>query len=144
MAIIRVIDLQGRHKINKPSVRNAAVRALRWLEERDAEINIVFVDNRKIRSLNRAYRKKDAATDVLTFNMAPHYSTRGAGGKDGLKGDIVISAEKASANARRFKVPVKDEISTYVAHGILHLSGYGDYTKKDFLNMDRIQKEILG
>ena len=81
----------------------------------------VFVDNKEIRRLNKVYRKKDQATDVLAFPLG---DIRGAHGNDRHLGDIVISVPTALRQARRLGVSDKEEFSRLLIHGLLHLLGY--------------------
>lgn len=89
-------------------------------EERGkGKINLVFVKDKKIKDLNKQFRKKNKPTDVLAFLM----------GEDGILGDIAISVETARKNARAYRVPYEQEIKRLVVHGTLHLLGY-DHGKK--------------
>jgi probable rRNA maturation factor len=64
-------------------------------------------------------------------------------GTERILGDVVISAETAVKQARRYKKKVDDEIRLYLAHGILHLAGYDDTTARLRKKMCRLQEEIL-
>lgn len=88
---------------------------------------VSFTGDKEIRALNRRYRKIDRATDVLSFYM----------GEDGALGDVIISAETAARNARRFGVKLEDELKRLVIHGTLHLLGYDHAGKKDRDKMRR-------
>jgi probable rRNA maturation factor len=87
----------------------------------DGDVNVLVASNAEIRSLNRRFRKKDKATDVLSFaSFAPslkRYNTHFAG-------DIAISADIAAENAARFGHTVGEEVKILVLHGILHLAGF--------------------
>lgn len=88
----------------------------RILEEEEVEgsINLILIGDEEIRELNRKFRAKDKATDVLAFPM----------GEEGILGDIAISTETARRNAKRFRVNYKSELKRLVIHGALHLLGY--------------------
>jgi probable rRNA maturation factor len=75
-----------------------------------------------MRSLNLRFRRKNAATDVLSF--APWMSS------DRFAGDIAISGEMAARNARALEHSVFDEVRILVLHGMLHLAGY-DHERDD-------------
>ena len=83
-------------------------------EKIKGKINLVLVDDKEIRRLNKEFRKKDRATDVLSFLMD----------EDGIIGDIAISVETAEKNAKRFAVSYRREMKRLVVHGVLHLLGY--------------------
>lgn len=80
------------------------------------EVTVALVSDRRMRVLNRAFRGKDYATDVLSFPM-------GTGGGDGL-GDIVIAAGVAARQAREHGHAAGTEIRLLALHGLLHLLGY--------------------
>ncbi len=90
-------------------------------EVTQSELSVLFCDDPFIRDLNHSYRKKDKATDVLSFSAIENgdafISTE-------LLGDLVISVPTARRQARRFGVSVRDEIMRLLVHGVLHLFGY--------------------
>lgn len=81
------------------------------------KVNVLLTSSAEMRSLNRRFRGKDAATDVLSF------PTESSGQKQ-FAGEIAISAEIAAQNARLLGHSPAQEIKILVAHGILHLRGY--------------------
>ena len=76
-----------------------------------------MTDDEEVHALNRQYLDEDRPTDVLSFPGEPG-STRD------FAGDIAISAEIASRNARMLGHPVAAEVKILTLHGILHLRGY--------------------
>ena len=85
-------------------------------------LNILFLNNAEILTLNRKFRKVNTPTDVLAF------------GGDAFKrkkiprflGDIAVSVEMAEKRARLYGNSVKKECALYIIHGVLHLVGYDD------------------
>ncbi len=100
------------------------------------ELSIVFVGPRAMRSLNRTYRGKDYATDVLSFV----YEDGNAAGSR-LQGDIVIAPAVAFENAHRFGTGAEAEMRKLLVHGILHLLGYDHETDRG--EMKRIQSRLM-
>jgi len=86
-------------------------------------VSVLITSSREMRELNYRYRRKDVATDVLSFPALRGVVTRFAG-------DIAISAEIAAANAKRLQHSTGDEIKILALHGVLHLSGY-DHERDD-------------
>src|SRR5882672_5613424 len=84
-------------------------------------VNVLITNNLEMRSLNRRYRGTDIATDVLSFPAAP-----GLPGK--LAGDLAISGDIATENAKQFGHAIGDEIKILILHGALHLAGYDHET----------------
>jgi probable rRNA maturation factor len=92
-------------------------------------VSVSFVSEKKMRELNKRYRKKDRPTDVLSFEL----------NEDNILGDVVICPGIARENAKKYKVSYMDETSRLFVHGLLHLMGL-DHGKKMF----GIQDSILG
>ena len=114
--------------------------------ERDLEVSVTFTDDDGIRRLNRTYRKIDRATDVLSF---PLFDFEGEGDvmSDELcdmLGDIVLSLERAAAQAEEFGHSFEREVAFLTVHSMLHLLGYDHETSEaDELDMRRRQTEIM-
>lgn len=91
----------------------------------DAEVNITFTDDEKIREMNNKFRHIDAATDVLSFPLGENgeYDLNPDTGCKQL-GDIVISVEHAVAQAREFGHTFDREMGYLAVHSMLHLLGY--------------------
>lgn len=111
----------------------------------DAQISLTFVDNDRIRALNREFRDKDAPTDVLSFPMLEFDEDGNApdaefdmDNEEVVLGDIVISAERAQEQAESFGHSLLREISFLTVHSMLHLLGY-DHV--DDIEGERIMNE---
>jgi probable rRNA maturation factor len=87
-----------------------------------AELSVLLCDDATIRGLNRRYRRRDAPTDVLAFGFEAD-EPRGRGAER-LLGDVVISLDTAARQARRGRRPMLVEVTTLLAHGLLHLLGF--------------------
>jgi rRNA maturation RNase YbeY len=87
----------------------------------DAELSIALVDDAAGAKLNRRWRGKPGATDVLSFSLleGPHARHRGA-----LLGDVVIAVGVARRQARAHGHALADECLRLLIHGVLHLLGY--------------------
>ena len=105
----------------------------------EAELSVMLTDDAGIQTLNRNYRQKDRATDVLSFHFEP-----GPGSATieaaWLLGDVVISLDTAARQAKGRKRPLAAEVRWLLAHGILHLCGYDHATvpeKRQMVNFTR-------
>nr|WP_282958551.1 rRNA maturation RNase YbeY [Metabacillus idriensis] len=112
----------------------------------DAELSVTFVDNEKIKEINRDYRSKDQVTDVISFAM----EEQGEGevsivGVDmpPVLGDIIISVPRAAEQAEEYGHSFTRELGFLAVHGLLHLLGYDHMTEEDEKKMFGKQKEIL-
>ena len=109
------------------------------MEMEDVEplgVSVVITDDAEIRELNRDYRNKDCATDVLSFPLYDEH-----GNLDEELGDIVISLERAAAQAEEYGHSLEREVAFLTAHSMLHLLGY-DHEEDEEEMFDK-QKEIL-
>ena len=90
------------------------VKKILTKEGKEGKINVRLMGDADIRRLNRRFRGRDKATDVLSFNMD----------EDGVLGDIAISTETARRNAGRYAAAYRPELKRLVVHGVLHILGY--------------------
>ncbi len=85
--------------------------------------NIAFVSDRVMRDLNRRFRGRRGTTDVLSFPEEQHSFE--VTEEDGRRlGDVVISVEKAAAQASEHQLTLDEELAQLILHGLLHVSGY--------------------
>ena len=84
-------------------------------------VNVLLTDNAEMRSLNVRFRKKNKATDVLSF---PAESVPARNGKRAFAGEIAISTEVACRSAAKLGHSPAVEVKVLVLHGILHLAGF--------------------
>ena len=96
-------------------------------------------DDASIRKLNKAYRGLDEATDVLSFETDFIDLETGAR----FIGDIVISIEKAQAQAAERGFSLQEELEMLLVHAVLHLNGYDHLEEADLEEMSSLQDEIL-
>jgi probable rRNA maturation factor len=98
-----------------------------------------MIDDAAITELNREYRGKDRPTDVLSFYQADSPEER-----NDVLGDVVISVETAKRQADERGKSLDDELDLLLAHGVLHLLGYTDYTDESARRMQERAAEIIG
>ncbi len=122
MAVV-ILDLQRKIRIDKDRLRRHSLWALQSVRMSPCELTIVLVNDRRMRALNATYRDKRGTTDVLSFEAGPPYPGQPSRTARVL-GEIVISLPRALAQANRFDIPVDDEITNLVIHGLCHLLGY--------------------
>ena len=134
---LEIINLQKFHRVNKNKIKEL-VKAVLKAEASDAEINVVLVDNKKIKEMNNAFLGHNYATDVLSFAYEKEEKQ-----KDNVTGEIIISVEMAAGIARRQERPVDGELALYLTHGLLHLLGYNDKKKADAKKMHQREHVLL-
>ena len=103
-----------------------------------SELSIRIVGAREGRALNRRYRGKDYATNVLSFPADL------PGGVDSpLLGDIVIAAPVVAREARGQDKPLRDHYAHLTVHGVLHLLGYDHQRQREAARMEALETRIL-
>jgi len=80
------------------------------------EVHVLLAGDATLRRLNKSYRGKNTATDVLSFPAAEIGM--------GVAGDLAISLETAARQAKRFGHSLRDEVRVLLLHGVLHLAGF--------------------
>ena len=131
-ARLRVSVTDGR---GRPVVDGGLGRWLARVAPRAArgELAIALVTDARMRILNRSYRRKDHATDVLSFaaHSAPRYL-----------GDLVIAKGVAARQAREAGHSYQTELRVLALHGLLHLLGYDHDDRRDNGRMARVEARL--
>lgn len=134
MIMLMIENEQDKFEVNDETEQliNTVCEAVLKSEECDfdAEISVTFVDNDRIREINKEQRDIDTATDVLSFPMLEFdengeaYDDFDTDGDYVVLGDIVISLERAKEQAEEYGHSLTREIAFLTAHSMLHLLGY--------------------
>jgi probable rRNA maturation factor len=122
-----------RHRAALP--RHSVTRWIRHALDSDAEITVRIVDAEEGQALNRGYRQKDYATNVLTFDYtaAPLVTA-----------DLVLCAPVVAQEARENRKTLKDHYAHLLVHGVLHAQGWDHETgESDAEAMEAREAEIL-
>jgi probable rRNA maturation factor len=102
--------------------------------EHDAEVTLRIVGRTEARKLNLDYRRRDYATNVLTF-IYPDQPM--------LSGDIVLCAPVVRQEAKAQRIALVAHYAHLVVHGTLHLQGYDHERDREAKAMERLETEIL-
>ena len=151
------------HQLEEEWLRRRAQRLIRDLSEcrvpgaaalKKAELSILLTDDPHIQMLNRDWRGKDKSTDVLSFPQleSDDLKALGKAAKAGLRGlpdwwlgDVVISLERAKAQAEENGLSLRQELETLLAHGLLHLLGFDHEKSRNEANrMRSLENRLLG
>jgi len=135
--MIELINRQRARRISAKVWREFAEQALRTIRTNEQAVSIVFVSDQMIKKLNRQFRGKDFATDVLSFrNHAERFESQ----NDRTLGEIVISVDRAAAQAKENGLSFSNEVEQLILHGLLHLCGYDHET--DHGEMNRLELKL--
>ncbi|HEV2913611.1 MAG TPA: rRNA maturation RNase YbeY [Pyrinomonadaceae bacterium] len=129
--MIEVVNRQRRLPVDAGRWKQFAGSALKNIGREDEGAAIVFVSDRAMRDLNRRFRGRDATTDVLSF---PAGQTEFERLVDANLGDVVISVERAVAQAAEHGLGFEEEVAQLILHGLLHLCGYDHETDDGEMN----------
>jgi probable rRNA maturation factor len=148
---VEIVARQRCFNIDRRAIRRLVTAIITDHSHDDSDIAVVFVRDDAIRELNRDYRGVDRPTDVLAFPMpraqGPKHG-RGVAGIETVLGDVIISVDRASVQARRFRRTFDHEILKLVAHGVLHLLEYDHERDAERRTMRRLEnryaRETLG
>jgi probable rRNA maturation factor len=130
-----------------PRLKTAVTRVQlrRWVQAAlfaPAELTIRFVDAEEGRMLNREYRGKDYATNVLTFAYSEGAPEDGPAAV--TQADIVLCTEVLEREAAEQGKPVEAHVAHLVVHGVLHAQGYDHESEDEAAEMEALEVEILG
>lgn len=120
-------------------------------------INYIFCSDKYLRKINKQYLDHDYYTDIITFSSAASVEMLLPASGSKLKekksvskkqhavigGDIYISIDRVKENAKQYQQTVKDELHRVMAHGVLHLCGYGDKSASEEKKMRKMEEKWL-
>lgn len=120
------------------------------LDLSDAELSVAITNDGEIRELNKVFRHRDKATDVLAFAMREGQAvgtTAPPGGRRAKKraellGDVVVSVETARRQAKEHRRKLDAEMCMLLAHGLLHLVGYDHQTDREEAVMNAATEQL--
>lgn len=130
---VQYADPRLRDIVPRPHIR-------RWIQAAllaPAELTIRFVDAEEGRSLNRDYRAKDYATNVLTFAYTEDEDS------DITQADIILCTDVLEREAREQGKPLPDHAAHLIVHGVLHAQGYDHEDNAEAAEMEALETDIL-
>jgi probable rRNA maturation factor len=124
----------------KPALRRAISAAAAPMRLEESELAIVLTDDSAIRALNRRWRGRDKATNVLSF---PAHGLVPPGSGPRPLGDIVIAYETMTREAQEQGLPLTHHLTHLAVHGFLHLLGYDHESDTEAETMEQLERDIL-
>ena len=100
-----------------------------------ATISIILSNDEKLRQLKKQYFRKDVLTDVISFNLEEKGNP--------VEGEIYISINRVSENAKKYKQDIRIELKRVIIHGYLPLLGYDDQTPEEKKTMTCLEDRYL-
>ena len=102
-------------------------------------LNIILLNDKKMKKLNLKYKRKNKTTDVLTFV----YTLKNINYNKTKYCDIFFSAETIKLYSKQNKISFYDHFIHLLVHSFLHINGYIHKKAKDFIKMQKVEIEIL-
>jgi probable rRNA maturation factor len=135
--------------INKRLLEKVAEKILKIERKKriHQSLSIAFVEPKRIKEINRKYRRRDKVTDVLSFaegNISKIKSQPDSFKKLTSLGEIIICPQEVKKNAKKYGLSFRDELILILIHGILHLLGYDhEKSKAGGKKMEKKEKFYL-
>jgi probable rRNA maturation factor len=145
---IEIINEQSAVRVSKRRLGSLVRSVLEAEGAADRAVTVKITGDREIRGLHRRFFGQNTPTDVIAFNAndekpAARKRPASAAGPATYLGDVVVSAETAKREHRRYGASARGELERYVVHGVLHLLGFRDKNPRDFRRMRARQERHL-
>lgn len=105
--------------------------------------DILYSDNDKTHEINKEYRQKDYAADIITFAIFADSEEKFVFDNEINLGEIIISLDKVNQNAQEKGSKFEDELYFLISHGIMHLLGFDHQTNEDYNFIIKTQASAL-
>lgn len=99
------------------------------------ELSYIFCSDEYLLNINKEYLNHDYYTDIITFDNSE--------AEKSIEGDIFISIDRVKENASGLKIDFEVELKRVLAHGVLHLCGFGDKTEDEIKLMRKKEEEAI-
>lgn len=144
--MLNIVNKTNYNDLDKyyPLIKKYYKKTINILKLEDSyDLSLIIVGPKKIREINREYRKIDKSTDVISFAMID--SDDDLFYDDAIQlGDIFINRNKVLSQSKEYNHSIKREFVFLFVHGLLHLLGYDHMNPKDEKIMFSIQNKIVG
>ena len=130
-----IYDMEETADLDDDWLNSTCKNILNDKDQNTATISIILTNDKKLLQLKNQYFQQDVLTDVITFNLEED--------GDPIDGEIYISLNRVSENAREFKQDTGRELKRVIIHGCLHLLGYDDQTSEGKKTMTRMEDHYL-
>jgi probable rRNA maturation factor len=124
--------------VNGRALVAAARKLMREVGEEGSSLSLSLVTDETIAALNKRFRHKEKATDVLSFPQHPREQVAG----EPLLGDVVISIDTARRQAAAYDAPLERELQRLLVHGLLHLLGHDHHETGERRRMEAEERRL--
>ena len=131
VSMIEVVNRQRRIPVDSARWQAFVEQAWQVIPAEAQGVTVAFVSDRAMRELNRLWRHKQGTTDVLSFPVEQDEFEKTEGSS---LGDVVISVDQATRQAKENGLTLDQEIAQLILHGLIHLCGYDHATDRGEMN----------
>ena len=132
-----------KHEALAEKAANAALTMAGDLAEGALELSIVLADDALVQQLNRDYRNKDKATNVLSFAFEDVEGPDAGEDAPTMLGDVIVALETVAREAAEQGKTFDAHFMHLVAHGVLHLLGYDHEAEDEAVEMERLETAAM-
>jgi probable rRNA maturation factor len=125
--------IPNRYQLKNDYLEKVAKAAFSLLPRKEGIIELSFVSESRIKTLNKEYRALDRVTDVLSFKI----------NDNPLTGQVFICYNKAKEQAESYGKIIDEEVALLLVHGILHIFGFDHLDEGEAVKMEEMEGEIL-
>jgi len=143
--MITIKNSQRTFKVSTNKLKKSAELILKELGYDGFDLGIWLTTNNTIRSYNKEYRKRDRATDILSFayhQLKPGQTIPVKTDDDKNLGDLIISLEFVNGLLPLYNVSLQERLNILLIHGICHLLGYSHYDEENDKLMSTLEKKL--
>jgi rRNA maturation RNase YbeY len=136
MRIVRIFNAHPKHRRRHNETIHLVCSVLQGEKHSDAEINVIFNDDKQMIKLNTSFLKHRYPTDVISFSLADSTATA-------VIGEVYVNIDQAKRQAAEYNVTLSNELARLTIHGVLHLLGYNDGSQRDRAVMKSMENRYL-
>lgn len=144
--ILELIDSQDKEKLDLKSLQEVCNYISEKFDPDNKKVlNFIFIDDKKMRDMNRKYRGIDSTTDVLSFSYLEESISQKQAESQSIIGEVYISPATARKNSSQQEGQWSFELETVllIIHGILHIFGYDHENDEEKAEMYNIQDSLI-
>jgi probable rRNA maturation factor len=136
MRIVRIFNAHPKHRRRHNETIHLVRSVLQGEKHSDAEINVIFNDDRQMMKLNATFLEHRYPTDVISFCLTDSNAS-------GVTGEVYVNIDQAKRQAAEYNVTLSNELARLTIHGVLHLLGYDDGSQRDRAVMKSMENRYL-
>ena len=130
-----IFDIDKKVDIDKQWINKTCKKIFIDNGKKIADVSFIITTDNKVNELKKRFFNEDILTDVISFNLEEE--------GDPIEGEIYISLDRIIDNAKIFNQEILMELKRIIIHGLLHLIGYSDESKKEKSRMTKLENYYI-